>query len=116
MKKHCYFTAISLLALLLSSASGQKTNAPKSTLDPSAEASQSKAQAAQSKAEAPKSKDDVVRISVTLVQVDAVVTDDKGKQVTDLKPEDFQILEDGRPHRITNFSYISNVSSLPWQP
>jgi VWFA-related protein len=53
---------------------------------------------------------------VTLVQVDAVVTDDKGKQVTDLKPEDFQILEDGRPQRITNFSYISNVSAPPSQP
>ena len=32
-----------------------------------------------------KKEDDVVRISVTLVQVDAVVTDQHGKQVTDLK-------------------------------
>jgi len=64
----------------------------------------------------PQHKDDVVRISVTLVQVDAVVTDDKGKQVTDLKPGDFQILEDGRPQRITNFSYLSNVSARPAEP
>ena len=35
------------------------------------------------------SKDQVVRLSVTLVQVDAVVTDTHGKQVTDLKPSDF---------------------------
>ena len=30
-----------------------------------------------------------IRITVNLVQVDAVVTDSKGKQVTDLKAEDF---------------------------
>jgi len=49
----------------------------------------------------------VIRITVNLVQVDAVVTDSKGRQVTNLKPEDFEILEDGRPQTITNFSYIS---------
>lgn len=50
----------------------------------------------------PSKKDDVVRISVTLVQVDAVVTDRQGKPVTD-----FEIFEDGRAQRITNFSYIA---------
>lgn len=54
-----------------------------------------------------KQKDDVVRISVTLVQVDAVVTDKQGKPVTDLKSSDFEIYEDGRRQRITNFSYVS---------
>ena len=49
--------------------------------------------------------DDVVRITTNLVQVDAVVTKG-GKQVTDLKPEDFEILEDNRSQPITNFSYI----------
>jgi VWFA-related protein len=53
---------------------------------------------------------DVVRITTNLVQVDAVVTKD-GKQVTDLKPEDFEIFEDGKPQKITNFSYVSNVST-----
>lgn len=53
-----------------------------------------------------KEKEDVVRISVTLVQVDAVVTDDKGRYITDLKPEDFELFEDARRQRITNFSYI----------
>src|SRR5947207_5257996 len=55
---------------------------------------------------------DVIRITTILVQVDAVVTKD-GKQVTDLKPEDFQLFEDGRPQTITNFSYISNVATMP---
>ncbi|HKF58597.1 MAG TPA: VWA domain-containing protein [Blastocatellia bacterium] len=53
------------------------------------------------------SKEEVVRIGVTLVQVDAVVTDSRGRHVTDLKPEDFEILEDGRSQHITNFAYIS---------
>jgi len=53
---------------------------------------------------------DVVKITTSLVQVDAVVTRD-GKQVTDLKPEEFQLFEDGKPQTITNFSYISNVVS-----
>jgi len=48
----------------------------------------------------------VVRISTNLVQVDVVVTKD-GKQVTDLKAEDFEIREDGRVQQITNFIYVS---------
>ncbi|MGA2270568.1 MAG: VWA domain-containing protein [Bryobacteraceae bacterium] len=49
----------------------------------------------------------VIRINVNLVQVDAVVTDSKGKPVSDLKKEDFQILQDTKPQVITNFSYIT---------
>src|SRR5229473_7293144 len=48
---------------------------------------------------------DVVRITTNLVQVDAVVTDKNGKVVTDLKPEEVQIFEDGKPQKITHFSY-----------
>ena len=54
-----------------------------------------------------KSKDDVVRISVTLVQIDAVVLDRQGKQVTDLKAEDFELTEDGRAQQITNCAYVA---------
>jgi len=49
----------------------------------------------------------VIHITVNLVQVDAVVTDSRGRRVTNLRPADFEILEDGRPQAITNFSYIS---------
>jgi hypothetical protein len=54
-----------------------------------------------------------VRITTNLVQVDAVVSDSNGKPVTDLKPGEVQIYEDGRPRKITNFSYITaeNVES-----
>jgi VWFA-related protein len=52
----------------------------------------------------------VVRITTSLVQVDAVVTKND-KQVTNLKAEDFEILEDGHARLITSFAYISNVVS-----
>ena len=48
--------------------------------------------------------DDVVKITTNLVQVDAVVTDSKGKLVTDLKPEEVEVFEDGRKQKITHFS------------
>lgn len=51
--------------------------------------------------------DEVVRITTNLVQIDVTVTDKKGNPVTDLKPEEFEISEDGRPQKITNFSLIS---------
>ncbi|MDX6445719.1 MAG: hypothetical protein QOH71_2793 [Blastocatellia bacterium] len=58
--------------------------------------------------------EDVVRITTNLVQVDAVVTDKNGKVVTDLKPEEIRIMEDGRAQKITNFSY--NVTESPAPP
>lgn len=44
---------------------------------------------------------DVVRITTNLVQFDAVVTDKKGRPVTDLSPEDFEVTVDGRRQPIT---------------
>lgn len=64
--------------------------------------------AGQTPSPAPQQQDeDVVRITTNLVQVDAVVTDSAGRQVTDLKPEDFEITEDGKAQPITNFSYVA---------
>ena len=53
--------------------------------------------------------DEVVRITTNLVQVDAVVLDRDGRQVTDLRAEDFEVSEDGRAQAITNFSYIDTA-------
>ena len=50
--------------------------------------------------------DEVVRITMNLVQLDAVVTDREGRQVSDLRAEDFEVFQDGRPQEITNFSYV----------
>src|SRR5207237_8592912 len=57
--------------------------------------------------------DDVVRITTNLVQVDAAVTDKKGRPVTDLRAEDFELYEDGSPQKITNFSFVSIGSGAP---
>jgi VWFA-related protein len=57
--------------------------------------------------------DDVVRITTNLVQFDAVVTDKQGRQVTDLKAEDFEVLVDGKPQSLTHLSYVSNVGAPP---
>ena len=48
-----------------------------------------------------------IRITVNLVQVDAVVTDSKGRQVPGLEAKDFEVLQDGKPQKITHCSYIS---------
>lgn len=56
-------------------------------------------------------KRDVVRIVTNLVAIDVIVTDKNGKQVTDLKPEDFEIFEDGKKQQLTNFSYIETGKS-----
>lgn len=56
--------------------------------------------------------DDVVKISTTLIQLDVTVTDSKGKVVTDLKPEDFEVYENGEKQKITNLSFISSVKEI----
>ncbi|HYJ46420.1 MAG TPA: VWA domain-containing protein, partial [Pyrinomonadaceae bacterium] len=63
--------------------------------------------------QAQKDDDDVVRITTNLVQVDAVVTGKDGKLVTDLKPEEFEIYEDGRQQKITNFSFVLAEPEAP---
>jgi VWFA-related protein len=55
--------------------------------------------------------EDVVRVSTSLVQVDAVVVDKDGRVVTDLRPEDFRLVEDGKPRRITEFSFVSTANA-----
>ncbi len=51
--------------------------------------------------------ENILKISTTLVQVDVTVTDKKGNVVTDLKPEDFEVYENGKKQDITNFSFIN---------
>jgi len=48
----------------------------------------------------------VIRVDVNLRQVDVVVDDAKGRLVADLRPDDFLILENGKPQKLTNFSWI----------
>jgi VWFA-related protein len=47
----------------------------------------------------------VLRATTRLVVVDAVVLDDKGQPITDLQADDFTVLEDGKPQKISDFSF-----------
>ena len=58
-------------------------------------------------------REDTVVVNTNLVQLDAVVTDKSGHVVTDLQPEDFELLENGHVRSITAFSYISLTSKQP---
>lgn len=60
--------------------------------------------------------DDVVKITTNLIQVDVTVTDSKGKPVTDLKPEEIEIYENGQKQKITNFSFITGVREKVEKP
>ena len=46
------------------------------------------------------------KVEVDYVEVDALVTDQRGNFVRDLKKEDFQVFEDGKPQAVTNFALI----------
>jgi VWFA-related protein len=48
-----------------------------------------------------------IRVGVEEVRLDVVVLDKKGRQVTDLTAEDFEIRQDGRRQKITSCIYIN---------
>jgi VWFA-related protein len=52
-------------------------------------------------------------VSVSVTNVDVVVTDSSGKPITDLAPADFEIRQDGRVQPITNFSFVRNPLPPP---
>ncbi len=49
---------------------------------------------------------EVVRISTNLIQLDVTVTDKKGNPVTDLRPEEFKIYENGKIRTISHLSFV----------
>ncbi|MCB1018391.1 MAG: VWA domain-containing protein [Acidobacteria bacterium] len=61
-------------------------------------------------AQAQVSDEPLIKITVGLVQVDAVVTDKQGNPVRDLAAEDFRILQDGEARAITNLSWVETES------
>jgi VWFA-related protein len=60
--------------------------------------------------------DNVIRITVNLVQVDAVVTDSHDKPVTNLKKEDFVLLQDGKPQAINYFAFVNTARDTLVRP
>ncbi len=56
------------------------------------------------------------KIDVNVVNVDVYVTDKKGRRITGLKQDDFELLEDGKPITITNFYAVEDgrpAASMP---
>src|SRR4051812_45139014 len=49
----------------------------------------------------------VFRAGINFVRVDVIVTDKNGNPVGDLKPEDFEITEEGKPQHVETFKLIS---------
>lgn len=58
--------------------------------------------------------DQPLRIETEVVQIDVVVTDKQGNIVRDLKREDFQLFEDGKPQTIAYFSVNSVTNPARW--
>ena len=46
------------------------------------------------------------QVEVNYVDVDAVVTDEKGNFINDLKREEFEVFEDGKPQKVEMFSFV----------
>lgn len=51
------------------------------------------------------------KVDVKVINVDVSVIDTSGKPVTDLKPVDFEVLEDDHPETITNFALMNRASN-----
>jgi VWFA-related protein len=47
------------------------------------------------------------RAEINYVEVDARVLDQQGKFITGLKPEEFEVLEDGKPQKVSAFSLVN---------
>jgi hypothetical protein len=60
--------------------------------------------------------EDVIRVTSNLVSLDVIVKDKKGKPITDLKPEDFTVSENGVPQKIEFFDSTLTSSNEAAQP
>jgi hypothetical protein len=114
-----YTAAGALCALVLSGASGH-AQAPQPGAPPAAQAPAqqqpptaqppAQQQPAQQQPQQPAQQGDqppIFRAGINFVRVDVIVTDRSGNPVHDLKPEDFEIVEDGKLQTIETFKLIS---------
>ena len=53
----------------------------------------------------------VIRTTTRLVIVDVVAQNDKGNPVTDLKSQDFAVLENGKPQQVKVFNFQSHTTA-----
>ena len=55
----------------------------------------------------------LIKVSVQEIQLDAVVVDGSGRQITDLTAEDFEIFQDGREQDISSCRFIRSQDRIP---
>lgn len=67
--------------------------------------------AAEAQSQSQNSSELVLRSTTRIVSIDAVVLDREGHPVTDLKKDDFTVLEDGKPQSVAAFSVSSGGSA-----
>jgi VWFA-related protein len=84
-----------LLALLLAAGLAQQGTAQQQPLQPSSP-----------QAQAPADQQPTFRAGINYVAVDVIVTDKKDAPVVDLKREDFEVFEDGKPQPIEQFRMV----------
>src|SRR5258708_2767671 len=74
----------------------------------------------QDKKEPKRSADDseVIKVTSNLVSLDVIVKDKKGRAITDLKPEDFAVSENGVPQKIEFFdaTLTTSEAAQPTRP
>ena len=58
----------------------------------------------------------VFRVEVDYVEVDALVADATGDIVSGLTADDFEVLEDGKPQKVTAFSFVNIPIERPVRP
>jgi len=57
-----------------------------------------------------------IRLSVNEVRLDVVVLDRNGNTITDLKPEDFEVFQNGARQKILSSAYIDNQPAVDAKP
>ena len=64
----------------------------------------------------PAEQDQPLKLKTELIEVRAVVTDRRGQPIIDLKQEDFEVLENGRPQEVSFFSVTRLAGKESTQP
>src|SRR5262245_28411200 len=54
----------------------------------------------------PSGQDQPIRVKTELIDLRAVVTDKRGQPITDLRKEDFELMENGKPQELSFFSVV----------
>jgi VWFA-related protein len=93
---------LAVVAALTASSSAQQPPATPPQTQSQAQTAQPPAGGAQPQPTQPPT----FRAGINFVRVDVILTDKNGNMVADLKPEDFEVTEDGKPQKIETFKLV----------